>query len=179
MLSFSTFFFFLLFFFYFYAENYNYFIIFSFDEWVFLSNYLSEKLRLYFNTPETRTVSVHVCIDLFVERIWTRACVCGAISCIYNVPSVWTQKCCNLRFHWHRFTADELINYVNVLLNYYYANGLVTVISDYNFTWNLRYATDWRCAQSTNQSYAHGIYEAWQWRIHCAAALAWPRICQH
>lgn len=48
--------------------------------------------------------------------------VYGAMPCMYIVQRT---KCSDLkiyvmRLHWHRFTADELINYVNSLLNYYY-----------------------------------------------------------
>lgn len=137
---------------------------------------MSQKLRLHFDTPNQVPVHVCICSSADAGRIWwvrvaqSRALTTCQVFGLENVV---------MRFYWHRFTADELINYVNLLLNYYYTNGSVTVISDYNFTWNLRHARlpvrnpradHTHMDMPSCQAYSNGIL---------CAALAWPRIRQH
>lgn len=105
--------------------------------WWMLFLIMSQKLRLHFDTQNQMPVHVCICSSADAGGIrWVRV----AQSRAFTTCQVFGLENVVMRFYWHRFTADELINYVNLLLNYYYTNGSVTVISDYNFTWNLRHA---------------------------------------
>lgn len=93
-------------------------------------------------------------INLSEARACAYLCICHTHTHIprrtYEEQQVLRRCCCWRTWkivklwcsYWHRFAADELINYVNSVMNYYYANGSVTVVCDYKFTWVSQFASD-------------------------------------